>query len=289
MPRRFLALSPRHAFCFDEKRRGSDARGERETVSQLRAVLLDLDGTLVDSNDAHARAWVEALRHAGHAVTFAQVRPLIGMGGDKLLPEVTGLSADSESGQRITKHRKRLFLERYLPALKPFPDAARLAARMHDQGLRLVVATSANEEEMRALVRVAQIEPYLHHATSASEAESSKPDPDIVEAALAKAGVPPEEAILLGDTEYDVTAGERAGVLVVALRSGGSDDAELAGAIAIYDDARALLESYDASPFAPGARDRSRTQAPSAGAASRRDAPSPARFAAGELRGSAEK
>jgi HAD superfamily hydrolase (TIGR01509 family) len=257
-------------------------------VSDLRAVLLDLDGTLVDSNDSHARAWVEALRHAGHAVTFGQVRPLIGMGGDKLLPELTGISADSEAGERITKHRKHLFMERYLPGLKPFPDATRLVARLHAQGLRVVVATSANEEEMHALVRVAQIEPYLHHVTSASEAENSKPDPDIIQAALAKAAVSAHEAILLGDTQYDVSAGKRAGVRVVALRSGGSGDPELEGAIAIYADTRALLEDYAASPFAPTS-ERARPANGAEGARLRRAQAGPARYALQELRRSAEK
>ncbi len=218
-------------------------------MSELRAVLLDIDGTLVDSNDAHATAWVEALAEFGYDVPFVRGRPLIGMGGDKLLPEVTGVSKDSPEGKRITERRQKLFMERHLPMLKPFPEADRLAERMHASGLRLVVATSANAEEMQALAQVARLEPFLYHTTSASEAKSSKPDPDIVEVALRKAGAAPEETLLLGDTQYDIAAGKEAGIAVVALRSGGTEPRQLEGAIAVYDDPAALLRAYADSPF----------------------------------------
>lgn len=219
-------------------------------MAALRAVLLDLDGTLVDSNDAHAQAWVDVLAEFSHRVEFERVKPLIGMGGDKLLPEVTGISEESEEGGRITKRRKTILMERYMPRLKAFPDAENLIRRMHEQGLRLVVATSANTAEMKELVRIAGIGRYLHEATSSSEANNSKPDPDIISAALAKAGCTPNEAIMLGDTPYDVTAASRAGVRTVALRCGGTPDAKLKGAIAIFDDPHDLLTRYAESPFA---------------------------------------
>src|SRR5688500_9218901 len=101
----------------------------------LKAVLLDVDGTLVDSNDAHAHAWVEALAEAGREVAFVRVRRLIGMGGDKLLPTVAGIAEESPEGQRIGERRSEIFCQRYLPRLRPFPGAAELCARMHQRGL----------------------------------------------------------------------------------------------------------------------------------------------------------
>src|SRR5687768_15248258 len=106
-----------------------------------RGVILDVDGTLVDSNDAHARAWVDALAEFGHAVAYDEVRPLIGMGGDKLLPRLTGIEKDSEEGKKISKRRGEVFRKRYMPSLKPFPKTPELLARMRSDGLRLVVAS----------------------------------------------------------------------------------------------------------------------------------------------------
>ena len=219
-------------------------------MAALKAVLLDVDGTLVDSNDAHARAWVDTLNAFGHAVPFERVRELIGKGGDKLLPEVTGLEHDSPEGKRISEHRSRHFQQVYLPPLKPFPCARELLARMHAEGLLLVVATSAKEEEMAALLRICGAEPFVQARTSSDDAESSKPDPDIIEAALQKAGAQPEESLMLGDTPYDVQAAARAGVGTIALRSGGWSDTALQGAVALYDDVEDLLARYDESVLA---------------------------------------
>lgn len=221
-------------------------------MAALKAVLLDVDGTLIDSNDAHARAWVDTLSAFGHSVPFERVRELIGKGGDKLLPEVTGLEDSSPEGKRISEHRSRHFQQAYLPQLKPFPGARELLARMHAAGLRLVVATSAKEEEMAALLRICGAEPFVQARTSSDDADNSKPDPDIVEAALRRAGAKPEEALMLGDTPYDVEAAARAGVRAIALRSGGWSDMALQGALAIYDDVADLLGHYDQSVLAQG-------------------------------------
>jgi HAD superfamily hydrolase (TIGR01509 family) len=214
------------------------------------AVLLDVDGTLVDSNDAHARAWVEALAEFGHQVPFEKIRRTIGKGADKLLPETIGVNKDSSEGKRISERRAKIFMTRYLPNIRPFPDVRALLERMRSDGLRLVVATSAQDEEMDALLEVAGVADLLKRKTSASDAEHSKPDSDIVKAALQRAECTPERAIFLGDTPYDVAAAERAGVQSIALRSGGWSTEDLAGAAAVFDDARHLLASYDSSPLA---------------------------------------
>ena len=216
--------------------------------------LLDVDGTIIDSNDAHARAWVAAFAEAGHRVDFDVVRPMIGMGGDKLMPAAIGIEHDSEVGKRITERRWEIFRERELPSLRPFPSARELLERMRDDGYTLVVATSARDEEMEALVRAAGVADLLDAATTSSDASRSKPDPDIVRAALDRATAEPRDAIMLGDTPYDVEAAVRAGVPIVALCSGGWRPHELRGAAAIYADTRELLREYDRSLFARPSR-----------------------------------
>lgn len=221
---------------------------------EVQAVLLDVDGTLIDSNDAHARAWVDACREFGYdGVTFAQVRPLIGMGGDKVLPRLTGLAEDTPEGKRLTKRRAELFTERYLPGVRPFPGVRELVRRMRDDGFTVVVASSAERAELGKLLEVAGVAELNQRSTSSSDAEESKPDPDIIEAALERARCPAEAAILLGDTPYDVEAALRAGVRVIAVRCGGWDDDALRGAAAIYDDPADLLAHYDNSPLGGGA------------------------------------
>jgi HAD superfamily hydrolase (TIGR01509 family) len=215
----------------------------------LHTALLDIDGTLIDSNDAHARAWVAALAAHGYVVPFEQVRPLIGMGGDKLLPELTGLDPGSGEAKRMAETRSEIFLERELPTLRPTPGARDLLEHMKGRGLELVVATSAREDEVRALLEQAGVADLIEAASSADDAERSKPDPDIVQAALHKVRRPASHAVMIGDTPYDVEAATRARVPVIALRSGGWDDDALTGATAIYDHPADLLEHYDESPL----------------------------------------
>ena len=123
-------------------------------MQTVRGVILDVDGTLVDSNDAHARAWIEALGESGIQVPFDEVRRRIGMGGEKLLPRVTGIQEESGLGQRISKRRSQIFQEKYLPSLHAFPDANELLSHMHANGLRLAVASSAKADELQPLLRI---------------------------------------------------------------------------------------------------------------------------------------
>lgn len=222
------------------------------TEKSPRGVLLDLDGTLIDSNDAHTHAWVTALAASGFDVPFARVRGLIGMGGDKLLPEVTGVTKDSPQGQRISDDWERIFMRDYRPHLQPFPQVRGLVQRLREAGLQVAIASSSQAAQLDALVRVADIADLLDDTTSSDDAKQSKPDPDIIGAALRKLRLPPEETLLIGDTPYDIEAAQQAGVRAVAVRCGGWGDAELAGAIAIYDDPADLLVRFGTSPFAGG-------------------------------------
>ena len=215
-----------------------------------RAVLLDVDGTLVDSNDAHAHAWVDAVAESGRRVEFLRARPLVGMGADKVMPVLTGIAADSVEGARIVARRAEIFRSKYLPHLRPTRGAQRLLEWLRDDGLQLVVATSAKPEELEGLLQVAGATQLIDAASSSADAKRSKPDPDIVHAALVKADCKPQEAIFIGDTPYDIAAGTHLGIAVIALRCGGWwTDRSFQGATAVYDDPHDLVEHYLLSPF----------------------------------------
>ena len=215
-------------------------------------MLLDVDGTLVDSNDAHAAAWSEALADIGRQVPPTRVRPLIGMGGDKLLPAL-GIDPESPEGKSVAERRGLIFLERHVPRLRATPGARDLVARFRREGLTLVVATSAREDEVEAVLRQIGLEELIADKTSADDADRSKPDPDIIHVALEKVGADPKSVLLLGDTPYDIEASKRARVDCVALLCGGWDADALQGAIAIYEDPADLVKHFTASPFASAA------------------------------------
>ena len=216
-----------------------------------KAVLFDVDGTLIDSNDQHARAWVGALAEAGYPIPFERVRPLIGMGGDKVLPElVPGLEEDSPQGKTIGEARKRIFKERELDTIPPTRGARELLEAVRARGARVVVATSAKKSELDGLLARGDLGPLVDVAATGDDAEDSKPDPDIIGAALKKAGIAASDAVMVGDTQYDVEAAHRAGVACVALLCGGNDRATLREADAVYADPAELIDALDQRPFA---------------------------------------
>jgi HAD superfamily hydrolase (TIGR01509 family) len=216
----------------------------------LDTVLLDIDGTLIDSNDAHARAWVDAFAAHGYVIPFDLVRPLIGMGSDKLIPSLTGLDPESGEAKRISDTRGELFRERELPHLHPTPGARALLEELRSRGLQLVVATSAKADEVRELLEQAGVADLIEEASSSDDADRSKPDPDIVRAALRMAGRHASRSIMIGDTPYDIEAAARAGVSTIAVRCGGWTDEALQGALAVYDHPADLLANIDSSPLA---------------------------------------
>jgi phosphoglycolate phosphatase-like HAD superfamily hydrolase len=215
-----------------------------------KVVLFDIDGTLVDSNDAHAHAWVKAFAEAGIRTDFQKVRCAIGMGGDKLMPAIAGIQADSPPGQRISERRSEIFKGEYLPHLRPFRDAGNFVSAIQARGLKTVAASSAKRDELEALLKIAGALSLLGGGASGDDAEQSKPDPDIVHAALKKTGASASDALMIGDTPYDIEAAARAGVRTIAFRSGGWNDATLQGAVAIYDGPWDLLARLDESPIA---------------------------------------
>jgi HAD superfamily hydrolase (TIGR01509 family) len=193
--------------------------------------------------------WAEALGEHGYTVGYEQVRRLIGMGGDNLLPEVANLEKDQEPGKTISQRRGQIFKEHYLSSLKALPGSRALVERMHRDGLTLVVASSAKQDELEPLLEIAAAHDLLPEKTSSDDAPRSKPDPDIIQAALGKIGLPPDEVVMVGDTPYDIQSASKAGVSTIALRCGGWRDEDLRGAIAVFDDPADLLAHYDELPF----------------------------------------
>lgn len=221
------------------------------TQKKLAGVLLDVDGTLLDSNDAHALSWVEALAEHGFDVPFDRVRPLIGMGGDKLMQTLVGMDDTSEEGQKISARRRAIFMKEHLPSLRPTPGARELLLRLREDSLRLIVATSATGEELESLLRQAEVLDVVEDAASSDDADRSKPDPDIVRAAAERSGLRPGRLLMLGDTPYDIEAARRAGIETVAVTCGGWSADTLHGAAAVYETPQAILNDYANSPLSP--------------------------------------
>lgn len=209
--------------------------------TQVHAALFDIDGTLIDSNAAHSRAWTQAFHEHGVDVAEAHVRAQIGKGGDKLMPAVAAIDEDSSRGQKIAKRKAQIF-NSLLPTLHATPGARELLEFLHRRNVRLGIATSASDEEVAALLKQARLDDLIRAGASKDDAGSSKPAPDIVEASLEKIGSTADESVLIGDTPYDLRSAEGAGVPSIALRCGGFwSDLALREAQAIYDHPAALL------------------------------------------------
>jgi HAD superfamily hydrolase (TIGR01549 family) len=219
----------------------------------VKAVIFDIDGTLVDSVDLHARAWQEAFAHFGKQFPFEKVRYQIGKGGDQLLPVFLSEREIEEFGDELTEYRGELFKREYMPRVVAFPSVRELFERIRREGKRIALASSAKKEELKEYKRIANIEDLVEDEASADDAEKSKPHPDIFEAALAALGdVQPSEAIVVGDTPYDAEAAGKAGLRTIGFLSGGfpEEDLRAAGCARVYRDAAELLANYDTSPLA---------------------------------------
>lgn len=222
----------------------------------VEAVIFDIDGTLLDSVDLHAQAWQEAFRHFGHDVRFEDARAQIGKGGDQLLPVFLSKEEIEQYGKALTEFRAKLFKEKYLPKVKPFPGVRELFLRLKEHGQKTALASSARGDELKHYEKLANIEDLVETATSSADAKHSKPNPDIIEAALNRLGedVDRERVRMVGDSPHDAEAAKRAGVKTIGVRCGGFPEQALreAGCIAIYDGPADLAEHYQESPLAAG-------------------------------------
>ncbi|MCQ8240252.1 HAD family hydrolase [Rhizosaccharibacter radicis] len=214
----------------------------------LKGAIFDIDGTLLDSVDAHGEAWHRAFAQFGHDVPAADARRQIGKGGDKLLPFFLQGEALERDGDGISQRHGELFREEYFPSIRPFADVRTLFQALADRGVRLSLASSAKGEELERFVERLGIGDLLHSATSSKDVERSKPDPDIFQTALDRLdGVDAKDTLVFGDSPYDAEAAAKAGLRTVAVRCGGfpDDDLRAAGAIAVFDDPAELLRRLD--------------------------------------------
>jgi HAD superfamily hydrolase (TIGR01509 family) len=231
-------------------RQATKGRSREEELVVIKAVIFDVDGTLVDSNGLHVEAWQEAFRGYGKEVTYEELHKQMGKGGDQLMPVFCSHEELDRFGEELERSRTELFTKDYLPRVRPFPKVRELFERIKDDGLSIALASSAKEEELAQHKKNLRIEDLLEAATSADDAERSKPHPDIFQAALRSIGdIKPEESVVVGDTPYDVIAAAKAGMRTIGLLSGGftQEDLREAGAAEIYNDVADLLEHYDAS------------------------------------------
>lgn len=213
------------------------------------AVLFDVDGTLVDSNYLHVHAWVQAFAAVDHPVDAWRVHRRIGMGSGRLLRELLGDDTEALADRVKQEHTARY--ADLAGLLRPFDGARELVRDLADRGARVVLATSAAPEEVERLREVLDVDDLVQ-VTASQDVEEAKPEPELVEVALERAGVPADRAVFVGDSVWDVQAAVRAGVPCVAVRSGGTSAAELteAGAVAVHDDVAEVLRDLDASALA---------------------------------------
>lgn len=218
-----------------------------------RAVLFDVDGTLVDTVGLHAAAWQEAFARFGKEIPLEEVRRQIGKGGDQLVPAFLPPAEAARIGDALERFRAELYARAYLPRARPLPGARALVARVRADGRAAVLASSSRRDELRAVERLVGIEGLVDGATSGDDVARSKPWPDVFRAALARAGgVAPDEAVAVGDSPWDALAAHRAGVRAVGVLTGGFPEADLrdAGCAEIYADAQDLLRRYASSALA---------------------------------------
>ena len=210
------------------------------------AFLFDVDGTLIDSVDLHAKAWQESLAHFGFEIPYEKVRGQIGKGGDQLLPVFVPADQLERLGERIEKYRDELFKREYLPRVKPFPRVRDLFLRIRRDGHRIALASSANASEVENYKKLVQVDGLVDAQTSSSDVECSKPCPDVFEIALQRVGVEPARALVVGDTPYDAIAARRAKLRAIGVLCGGFPEKDLrdAGCMKIYRDPADLLDRY---------------------------------------------
>jgi HAD superfamily hydrolase (TIGR01509 family) len=214
-----------------------------------RAVLFDVDGTLVDTNYLHVMAWRRVFLERGEPeVTSARIHRLVGMGTGELLETLFGRPRPELKPERA-RHFDALKAE-----IRAFPRAGDLLRALHDRGIRVVLATSAEKSDLESLLEAIDADDAIDAVTSAGEVEQAKPAPDLFCVALEEAGTAPEATVVVGDTVWDVKAAARAGLACVTVTSGGISRAELeaAGAVAVYEDVGALLDDLDHSPLVGG-------------------------------------
>jgi HAD superfamily hydrolase (TIGR01509 family) len=213
------------------------------------AALLDVDGTLIDSNYQHALAWFRAFREHGFVLPVWRIHRAIGMGGDQLVPALLGKDVDEKQGDEIRDTRGPIYKE-LMPEVQPLEGAHELIADLKERGLTIVLASSSPEDDLEHYLELLAARDLADAWTTEEDVEATKPAPDLVRAALGKAGT--DDAAMIGDTRWDVEAAGKAGIETVCLMTGGWSEQELrdAGAVAVFESVDDLRKRLAETPFA---------------------------------------
>ena len=218
----------------------------------IRGAIFDLDGTLVDSNELHVLAWEETFRHFHKEIPRERLREQIGKGGDQYLPVFLNEREMREFGEEADKYRGEVFKKKYLPRVKPFPKVRELFERLRADGKKIALASSGKDAEVHHYEKLLGIRGMVDCMTTADQVAHSKPKADVFIAALNMLSLPPNDAIAIGDTPYDVEAAKKIELPVIGVLCGGFSEQMLRdeGALAIFRDPADLLERYYQSPLA---------------------------------------
>ena len=214
----------------------------------FKAALLDVDGTLVDSNALHVEAWREAFRRHGKEISRDALHGQMGKGGDQIVEHFLSGDEQRRFGKDVDALHAELFVKHYQPRERALPGVRPLLERMKADGLRVVLASSAKEKELEGHLKVLGIDDLVDDRTSADDARHSKPCPDIFQAALGE--LAPAEAVVIGDTPWDAQAARRAGIPMLGVLTGGFSEESLRenGAREVYRDLVELREQWSRSP-----------------------------------------
>ena len=212
--------------------------------------ILDIDGTLVDTNYHHAIAWYRAFRELEVVLPVWQVHRHIGMGGDQMVPALAGEEFEEAQGDEV-RERETAHYRELIDEVEPLPGARTLIERLKEAGHTVVLASSAKEDEVDHYLELLEVRELTDAWTCSSDVEETKPEPDLVRAALDRAANPEAGAVLVGDSTWDCEAARRAEVQCLAVLTGGFSDEELreAGAAAVFDSVEQLLSRVDETPF----------------------------------------
>jgi len=215
----------------------------------IEAILCDIDGTLVQSNWLHAAAWKDAFAVAGIDLDLEEIRKQIGKGGDELIPVFVPSPKRAAIESTLKNFRKYIFQSDYLPQVRSFPCVRELLSRLHDLGVKVSLASSADADELKIYEKIANIQDLVEQSSSSADADRSKPHPDIFQATLKKLQAAPDKVLALGDTPYDAQAARKAGISTIGVTTGGWSKEELisSGCIEVYDDVEDLLHNLEKS------------------------------------------